>query len=91
MKVDGSTERESKNTTYIFECASKEPLMWRAWIVLALDSGCRRGEIVGLKWDDIDFKTGQLTISRNAQYTAGRGIYLTTPQNRQSRAFPLND
>ena len=65
--------------------------MWRAWIVLALDSGCRRGEIVGLKWDDIDFKTGQLTISRNAQYTAGRGTYLTTPKNRQSRAFPLND
>lgn len=75
---------------HILECAEHEPLRWRAMITFALDSGCRRGEIIGLKWEDIDFATGKLTVSRNAQYTAGRGSYLTTPKNGKSRSFPLN-
>lgn len=75
---------------YIIQCADQEPLRWKAMIIFALDSGCRRGEIVGLKWEDIDFRTGKVTISRNAQYTAGKGSYTTTPKNGKNRSFGLN-
>ena len=34
----------------------------RAMIVLALDSGMRRGEILKLQWSDIDFETRKITI-----------------------------
>lgn len=75
---------------YILECLENEPIMWRAWMWFAIDSGCRNGEIVGLQWKDIDFDTGAVTISRNAQSTSGNGTYITTPKNKQRRSFFLN-
>lgn len=84
---DAFTEAEVQ---HILKCACSEPLRWKALIFFALDSGCRRGEIVGLKWEDIDFTTGKVTVNRNAQYAEGKGTYLTTPKNGNSRSFPLN-
>lgn len=75
---------------YIYECLDKEPLKWKALVMFAIDSGCRRGEIVGLKWSEIDFKTGKVNICSNAQYTAERGTYISTPKNRKNRVIYLN-
>lgn len=75
---------------YIYQCLNKEPLKWKALIMFAIDSGCRRGEIVGLKWSEIDFKTGKVNICRNAQYTVGKGTYISTPKNRKNRVIYLN-
>ncbi|MEG1880723.1 MAG: phage integrase SAM-like domain-containing protein, partial [Oscillospiraceae bacterium] len=44
---------------YIIQCLNNEPLKWKALILFAIDSGCRRGEIIGLKWEEIDFNTGR--------------------------------
>ncbi len=49
----------------LFSALSQEPLQYQVIIHLALSTGCRRGEIVGLKWSDFDFSTGYLTISRS--------------------------
>ena len=75
---------------YIFECLNKEPLRWKALVMFAIDSGCRRGEIVGMKWSEIDFKTGKTNITRNAQYTAGKGVYISTTKSRKARTIYLN-
>lgn len=75
---------------YICQCLNKEPLKWKALIMFAIDSGCRRGEIIGLKWSEIDFKTGKVNICRNAQYTAGKGTYISTPKNHKNRVIYLN-
>lgn len=37
--------------------------------LLAATTGMRRGEVLGLKWDDIDLKSGKLTVRRS--YTRG--------------------
>ena len=42
-----------------------EPIQYRVMIHLALNTGCRRGELVGLKWSDINFDTGVMTVSRS--------------------------
>lgn len=39
-----------------------------------LQTGIRTGELVGLKWDDIDFKNKTLTISRTMEYRYKVGI-----------------
>jgi len=74
----------------LLECIAHEPLKWRALIMFMLDSGCRRGEAVGLKWSDIDFDTGAVVICRNAQYTAGKGVYTTTPKSGKARTIYVN-
>ena len=58
----------------LLDVLSNEPLKYQAIIYLALDTGCRRGELVGLTWDDISFKTGSLTINKAAQYVKNIGV-----------------
>lgn len=42
-----------------------EPWHIRAMIEVALFTGCRRGEIVGLKWADIDFENQRISVKRS--------------------------
>ena len=44
-----------------------EPLKYQAIIMLALDSGGRRGELTGLTWNDIDFKKSTININKTTQ------------------------
>ena len=49
-----------------------EPIKYQAIILLALDLGCRRGELTGLTWADVDFKTGRVQINKTTQYAYGK-------------------
>lgn len=62
-----------------------EPLKWRALVYLLIDTGMRRGECCALKWNDVDFSTGAVTVSGNLCYTPAKGIYLDTPKNGHTR------
>lgn len=80
----------AQEVTRILHCLDNEPLKWKALIMFMLDSGCRRGEAVGLKWDAINFETGMVEICQNAQYTAGKGTYITTPKSGKARTIYIN-
>lgn len=54
---------------------SNEPIKYQAIIMLALDSGCRRGELTGLTWNDIDFKKSTININKATQYIPGYGSF----------------
>ena len=41
---------------HILECLKNEPLKWQAYVTLIIDTGCRRGEICGLRWQSVNFK-----------------------------------
>ena len=41
----------------------------RTFLLIALHTGMRRGEILGLQWDDVDFKTRTIHIRHNAVIT----------------------
>lgn len=62
------TEQELNN---MLKALEGEPLMFRLLVHLALNTGCRRGELMGLKWSDIDFTTGVLTVSRSNYKLSG--------------------
>lgn len=49
-----------------------EPIKYQAIILLALDLGCRRGELTGLTWADVDFETGRVQINKITQYAYGK-------------------
>src|SRR5574344_326471 len=62
-----------------------EPLKWQVAMQLLILTGCRRGEIMGLKWNRIDFKNNQIKIDTNLLYAKDRGIYEDTPKTEQSK------
>ena len=43
----------------------------------------RRGEILGLQWDDLNIQTGELKISRQVAILKGR-IHITEPKTQTS-------
>jgi integrase len=55
-----------------------------ALYVLAIHTGLRQGELLGLKWDDIDLKAGTLQV-RRALITARGGPRLAAPKTKGSR------
>lgn len=61
-------------------------------ILLAFYAGLRRGEICGLRWNDIDFYTHNINIRSAIGVSVGReqGDYTKNPKNKSSnRTFPM--
>jgi integrase len=57
-----------------------------ALYVLAVTTGMRRGELLGLKWTDVDLENGRLSIRRALTRTDdGKYIALTEPKTKGSR------
>ncbi|MCM1024716.1 MAG: site-specific integrase, partial [Prevotella sp.] len=53
---------------------------------LAIYTGFRLGELLGLEWKDIDFSTNVITVNRTCLYSKEKGgLYTETPKTSQSR------
>lgn len=79
-----------EETRYILHCLEEEPLKWRTFILLLIDTGCRRGEACGLQWQSVDLDAGTVTIERNLQYTTAKGVYETLPKNGRTRVVDIS-
>lgn len=88
QEVEAFTADELK---YIIACLEREPLKWQAMIRLMIDTGIRRGEACGLKWEAVNFKTNTAVISSNLCYTKDAGIYLDTPKGGKTREVYFSD
>ena len=62
----------------------EEHIKYRAPITFDLLSGLRRGELLGLRWSDVDFENETITVFQTSSYAPGKGIYTDTPKNRTS-------
>ena len=88
-KEEGDRALTVGQLRYVLSCVEQEPLKWQAYIYLAADTGARRGELCGLQWSDVDWKIGTITIRRNLQYTAQKGVYVAAPKNGKARAVDI--
>ena len=52
-------------------------------LLLELTTGLRRGEILALRWDDLDFRTGTLRVERQVQRIQGK-LVVSQPKTRAS-------
>ncbi len=61
-----------------------------ALVTVALATGLRQGELLGLRWSDVAFEDGTLTVRYQLQKRAG-GFELVEPKSRSARrALPLS-
>ncbi len=49
---------------------------------LALTTGMRQGELLGLSWDDLDWNRGTLIVKHQLQRIKGKGLCLTPPKTK---------
>jgi integrase len=77
MQVWGAKELK------IFLAAESESRAYPLWLLLAT-TGARRGEALGLTWDDLDLKAGRLAV-RKTRVQNGYDTLLSTPKTRKGR------
>lgn len=64
----------------IRDALETEPIKWKTLVHLFLITGARRGELLGLKWDKVDFSGCRIYICNNILYSPDRGIYEIRPK-----------
>lgn len=56
-----------------------------AAFVLVLATGLRKGELLGLRWRDVDLDAATLMVRQAQAHTRARGVYASTPKSAASR------
>ncbi len=80
---------------FLDECSPR----WRLFFTVALDTGLRRGELIGLRWGDIDLLERIISVRRSiGPYDrpeqlpgAGRAQHLATKTESSLRLVPILD
>lgn len=76
----------------IIDAMFSEPLNIRALIGISFFTGARRGEIVGLKWDDIDMEKKSIHIRRSIYKLTGQPAQEKPPKTASSvRSIAIPD
>ena len=56
---------------------------WRTMVLVALRTGMRMGELIALRWQDVDLVAGKITVRQNA--VKGK---IGTPKSGKEREIP---
>ena len=65
--------------------ASADQTPLGAFVRLAFLTGMRRGELLGLRWADLDLDGATVHVQQTAQWITGQGIVFRHPKTRLSR------
>lgn len=86
-KVDALTQEQAK---HFFSLLPSCALDFRCILYLFVTTGIRRGELLGLQWQDINLENLTIEIKRNVTYTPSCGVKIDTPKTESSiRIIPV--
>lgn len=68
----------------ILDALEQEPIEWKVLTHMLLVTGCRRGEILGLKWSVVDFEKSQIKIECTILHSTKHGTFEDTPKTNSS-------
>ena len=71
------------DTLRAFLAATADHRLYPAF-VLAASTGMRRGEVLGLRWQDVDLEAGRLSVAQGL-VTVGYEVQFSTPKTKRSR------
>lgn len=75
----------------ILRALDTEPLMWQCLVTLLIVTGCRRGEIIALKWSKVSFDLARIKIDRALLYTKSLGLYEDSTKTSDVRYLRIPD
>ena len=79
------TLEEVQHLFELFEQEDDENYRYVLFYTLAIYTGFRKGELLGLEWKDIDFETNMVTVNRTSIYSRKKGgTYTETPKTETS-------
>lgn len=77
---------------HLLQALAREPRHFRVFYLLAMATGCRRGELCALRWSDFHTNGNGfiLTVSRSRSIVAGKGVVEGSTKNGHSRQIILS-
>ena len=87
-KIEIFTKQEAQE---MLTCLLKEDIQFQVLIQLAIITGARRGELVALKFSDVNFDTHMITIERAAIKLKGQPITTKPPKDYEVRSVTVDD
>ena len=73
----------------ILKALDTEPLKWQLITHLMIVTGCRRGEIMGLQWEKVDFDNNRVKIDKSLVSSKSKGTYLGNTKTADVRYLNL--
>lgn len=64
--------------------------LWKVFFTFAYYTGCRRGEIQALTWNDIDFTTNDISINKTLYEEVKGSIQITSTKNNLNRKIKMS-
>lgn len=90
--ASGTQRRELRTTTERLEdyrANQRNILQYKFFFYLAIFTGCRRGELMALTWNDLDFEHGAVSITKSVCRVDGQIIIKATKTQGSVRAISL--
>lgn len=83
---------DEEEASRLLDLLDYEDIQYRTMIKLLLFTGFRRGELLGLEWPDIDFKSHVIHVRRSSLYLPEKGIFVDETKNAtSSRTVKVQD
>lgn len=87
-KIEIFTKQEAAQ---MLEALEQEDLQFQTLVQLAIFTGARRGELVALKFSDVDFEQHKITIERAAYKIKGKPLATKPPKDYETRTVTINE
>lgn len=76
---------DDEEMAMLLDALPKAKLIYQVAVLLTLAGGLREGELMGLKWENVDFKRNLINIEQSSQYLPRKGIFTKDPKNETSQ------
>lgn len=71
-------------------CSMMPDSRFKRAVVLALHTGMRIGEVCALRWCDVDFESGLITVRHSVAYAKGMGSFIKDTKTHDLRSIPID-
>lgn len=80
-----NTPYDENEVMQMFRALEKEPIHWRLFVSLAVTTGLRRGELLGLEWKHVDLEKGIIDVQQSVSITQAGIPHVKEPKTKNAK------